>query len=216
MPTQNDFVLVIFWTVVFWFALVAGVAAPRPAAPVAGRLWLAPVLIAVVFVGATARAAVTGLRLPARAMQADWDFEYGLAPPEHLPAGSVFRWTETHAVWVASYNQPVVRLTYWVHHPDVATRPVHVQIGNQRRSFVDEWVRDTSSHTVFIRIDGWATPGSPTWRLGAGRLMLEARVDRTWRPSDTGGTDTRELGVGLSPTAICCVPAGANVLDSGR
>ena len=216
MPTQNDFVLVTFWALVFWFALVAGVVAPEPPRPVTGRAWLAVAGVAAVFVAATAWAAVTGLRLPERAVRADWDFEYGLAPPEQLPDGSPFRWTEAHAVWVASYDQPFVRLTYWVHHPDVASRPVHVQIGDETRSFVDEWVRDTASHTVYIRIDGWAAPGMPGWHLGAERLMLETRVDRTWRPSDSGGTDTRDLGLGISPLAVCCLPAGLNALDSRR
>jgi O-antigen ligase len=216
MPTQNDFVLVMFWTVVFWFAIAAGVVVASPAEPVSGRRWLWPVAVAIVFAAASAWAAVTGLRLPERAMRGDWDFEYGLAPAEHLPDGSVFRWTEGHAVWVASYDRPIVRLTYWVHHPDVATRPVHVQIWTQSRSLVDEWLQDNASHSVYVRINGWAAPGSPDWRPGAERLMLETRVDRTWRPSDTGGTDTRELGIGLSPVVVLSPPSGLNTLDSGR
>jgi hypothetical protein len=216
MPTQNDFVLIMFWTLVFWFALVAGVVTPEPPRAAAGWIWLPGVAVTALFVAATAWAAVTGLRLPARAKVADWDFAYGLAAPEHLPDGSMFRWTTDRAVWVASYDQPIVRLTYWVHHPDVATRPVHVRIGDESTTFVDEWLRDSASHTVYVRIDGWAAPQSPGWRLGAGRLVLEARVDRTWRPSDTGGTDTRALGIGISPMAVCCLPAGVNALDSHR
>ena len=216
MPTQNDFVLVMFWATVFWFALVSGVAAPRPPQALGGRAWLAPVALAAVFVAATAWVAATGLRLPARAMRADWDFAYGLAAPEPLPDGSTFRWTEAHAVWVASYDQPLVRVTYWVHHPDVATRPVHVRIGDESGRLVDEWLHDTASHTVYVRIDGWAPAQAVGSDAGARRLMLEAWVDRTWRPSLTGGTDTRDLGVGISPVAVCCLPAGVKALDSKR
>ena len=216
MPTQNDFVLLTFWTFVFWLALVGGFVPTVASKPIAVRAWIAPLALAAAFVGVTTHASVTGLRLPQRAMKADWDFEYGIAPAEHLADGTAFRWAGAHAVWVANYEHPLVRLTYWVHHPDVAAHPVHVQIRDQSRTLVDEWLHDTAPHTVYVRIDGWAEPRGEGWHLGADRLMLETWVDRTWRPSDRGATDTRELGLGVSPVAVCCLPAGAMALDSGR
>jgi O-antigen ligase len=216
MPTQNDVVLLTFWAVVFWLALVAG-AVPRAARsrPVAGGAWLGAIFLVAAFVGATARMSVEHLRVPFRAMRADWDFAYGLAPEEHLPDGTPFRWTGLRAVWVEASSQPFVRVTYWVNHPDVADHPVHVQVSDATHSVVDVLLRDTAPHVIYLRIVGWAAPGQAGWHTGAGRLMLQVEVDRTWRPSRAGQADTRDLGLAVSLKSVCCVPVGAFALDMG-
>jgi hypothetical protein len=214
MPTQNDFVLLMFWTFVFWVAVLAGVTTDGPRPSSAG-VWVGLGVLTAAFVAATAWVAVAGLRLPLRAVQADWDFDYGSTAPEPLPDGSTFRWTGSHAVSVAYYDQKFVRLTFWVSHPNVAESPVHVQIRDQHRTLVDTWLRDTSPHVLYIQIRGWAEPRGEGWHLGANRLMLETRVDRTWRPSDQGASDLRDLGLALSAAAVRVLPEGTNPLDSG-
>jgi hypothetical protein len=75
---------------------------------------------------------------------------------------------------------------FWAHHPDVATRPVHVTLTSPCGVLFDEDLTSNTSMSV-----GMALP--------EGQRTLEAtvRVSRTWSPADAGEADDRQLGVGI-------------------
>jgi hypothetical protein len=75
---------------------------------------------------------------------------------------------------------------FWAHHPDIAARPVHVTLTSRCGVLFDEDLTSPESMSVGIT-------------LPEGRRTLEAsvHVSRTWKPSDAGDADERELGVGI-------------------
>ena len=84
-------------------------------------------------------------------------------------------------------TQPWLKLTAWVTHPDAAERPVAIRVRVDGRLVIDAARRDAE------RVTGWiAVPP------GRSRAVVRTSVDRTWRPSEHGGTDTRELGLAIA------------------
>ena len=161
-----------------------------------------------VYAGLVHWESVTALRVPFRAVDVGWPYDHGFYDREVRPDGSAFRWTSERAVSVFETRQAPRRdgyfvLTFWVNHPDVATRPVHVKIWRRRTLIADVTLTDTKPVTryLFVPYDEVA-------------LMLEMSVDRTWRPSDQGAADTRALGLGVADFVFTpTVPPGGIRID---
>jgi hypothetical protein len=187
MPTQDAAVTVTFWALVFWYTLL--VTPPAGAALrwlAAGRVWIAVWVLTLVYVGGLACISRGALRVPHRAQRADWDYSYGFYKPEAAGTADEFRWASRRAVAVVPPTDRRIEVTAWTHHPDIVERPVDLKVWIDGVPLLDS------------RRDG----GEPiTWAVripeGQTRVLIETWVDRTWRPSDRGEADTRELGPGV-------------------
>jgi hypothetical protein len=188
MPTQNPLVLYWFLALVGWFAwLVPDPALHRETHAREPRVaWVVVAALAIAYAAGHLLLAAGALHPIQRAQRANRDYVIGAYPPEPLPAGNEFRWTgrEAHFVWAAKNRFMAIRL--WAHHPDIASRPVHVTLTSPCGVLFDEDLTSDSSMSL-----GMALP--------AGQRTLEAtvRVSRTWSPADAGGPDPRHLGVGI-------------------
>jgi hypothetical protein len=209
VPTMNPVVLVTFWTFVCWHTKVVVADAPRasPAVSARGRAWPWAVAIglAVAYAASVHWVSLTSLRVPFRALAVGWPYDHGFFDPEHRAGDGVFRWTEERAVAVIQTPRTdgYLTLTFWVSHPDVATRPVRVQIWRGRTLVIDEELRDSTPVTRYLHV-----------RADQVAVMIETSVDRTWRPSEHGSSDTRALGLGMADwTFNCCPPPGARRID---
>ena len=183
---QDGAVLMTFWVLTFWAArLVEFPSGPDPASSC--KAWAAVVGLALLSAGSQAYVGMHRLRPPLRAAAVGWGYTYGFYGPEQHPVVGSFRWTRKRAVTVLPVREPRLRLRMFVHHPDVAQRPVRVTVWVDDRRVLDVAFRDRQVHT-------WDIP-LPTDRP---RVALTVRVSRTWRPADYGASDRRELGVGLA------------------
>jgi hypothetical protein len=203
MPTQNVAVTLTFWTLVFWYAQLAG-GAPRSAlagvslpsdvhhasgAPIgssfrtSGRAWLAVWAVAVVSVAGTAYSARHELRVPARAARFGWPYAYGWYGPE-TDANGEFRWAGHRAVAVVDANRPWMKLTVSVNHVDIARRPVDVRIWRDREEVLAATLHNHDPITEYVSVPN-----------GHSRVVLETWVNRVVRPADFGVPDARELGL---------------------
>jgi hypothetical protein len=75
---------------------------------------------------------------------------------------------------------------FHVEHPDIGTHPVKVRIMTACQTLVDEFVTDASPYARAYEIPP-----------GESRIVFDTDVSRTWRPSDVGKADTRELGLAV-------------------
>jgi O-antigen ligase len=194
VPTMNPVVLITFWTFICWHARLVGpsVSAIDPVAATRAWPWALAIALAVVYAGCVHWESVTALRVPFRAVDVGWPYDHGFYDREVRPDGSAFRWTGERAVAVFETRQTPRRdcylaVTFWVNHPDVATRPVHVKIWRRRTLIAEVTLSDSRPITryVFCPYDQVA-------------VMLELAVDRTWRPSERGASDARALGLGVA------------------
>lgn len=219
MPTQNAGVAFTFWTFVFWYVRLVD----RPGAPAtaglrarpvaadldagsahAGRLrapfgrrgtWTLVVLLVTAYAAGTLYAARGGLRVPYRAargaanVDGAWSYQYGLYSVERSPARGEFRWTKRKAVAVVpapARRRPWMRLTVWASHPDARQHPLSARVWGYGRD-------------VVIDVDDW--DGSPITRylpVEYGHTFVETWISRTWKPSEHGSHDTRDLGMALA------------------
>jgi hypothetical protein len=188
MPTQNPLVLLWFFALVAWFSALVPENRPRDEASVTGTriLWVAACGLAIAYAAGHMLLAVGSLSVVERAERAQREYVAGAYPPEPLPGSNEFRWTgqDTRFVWPAKTRWLVVR--FWAHHPDIATSPVHVTLTSPCAVLFDEALTTTASVSLGI-----------TLPEGQAILTASLHVSRTWRPSDFGGDDTRELGVGI-------------------
>ena len=189
VPTQNASVTLAFWTFVFWYVrLVGGPEVSSAATPLPRVAWAVMLAVVAALLVGTAWEARGSLRVPNRAARFDFPYRYGAYPEEVDEDGHTFRWTRERAVFVEPAEQRRLQVSAWVGHPDVMRRPVRVQVWVGGRRVID---RDWRAHapvtrTVDIRSD---TP----------RVVIEARVSRTWRqPDPAGGERPRDLGVALA------------------
>ena len=75
--------------------------------------------------------------------------------------------------------------------PDASQKPLEVKVWRDRSLILRALRRDGSALTRYVRM-----------RDGAAWVMLQIETDRTWRPSEYGSTDARELGVAVAPWAF--------------
>jgi len=185
VPTQTPIVMLTFMLLVAWATWLM----PFPAR-VAGRTtptwaWIAALLLAVTYAGGQLVLAGGPLAVTERARRAQRLYAVGTYPPE-LMKGREFNWTKGDAsfIWPAKTRWLVLRV--WAQHPDMAAEPVHVTLTSPCGVLVDEALETP-------------TPVSIGVTLPDGQRTLEAHmhVSRTWRPSEHGSNDERDLGAGI-------------------
>ena len=206
LPTQETFVALMPWLLVFWYLQLspdarARVAQPTRLAPAAG--WGLAWCGVVVFAALTLRVGWTEFRPPLRAVRADWPFTAGfhdLETPADRPA---FQWTEGRAIQVFPIAGPWLKLTVRGGSPDVATRPARLTVWRSGRRIIDVTRTTNEPETWYVAS-----------RAGEKQMMLEFGVSPTWRPSAPGsGGDERELGVAVDDwTFVAAPPPGATVI----
>lgn len=174
MPGQDAAVTMTFWVLACWFAADARILDRSRTGALTGIRWIGIVVLVCACVAA--RAADGDLRPPFRAARFGVPYSYGFIDGQpsftNLP----------RAVTVISSPKPWLKFTYWVEHPDAATRPVRVQIWRDHDRIVDRKLYNDVRVTKYI-----AVPGDNK------RFVLEVEVDRMFIPSG----DTREHGLNL-------------------
>lgn len=187
--TQNPAILFLFLTIIFWLSLEV-----RPSNPSIvktphrwSRLSLAlmGIFLSTFLIGQLVLS-LTSLSPPIRAVRRGWNYEYGFYPAEHHPVFGSFRWTRKHAVTTLSVHSSKLVISYFVTHPDIHRNPVHVRVSVNNRVLIDTWIKDHDIHTRNIYLPSKFS-----------RIFLRVDTNRTWRPSEYGSQDARELGVGL-------------------
>lgn len=179
MAGQNFQVALTAMTFVAWLHAVPGSQEPAGARAHGKTRAIAFVALLMFLAGAT-RSATGDLRPAFRAVRFDFDYMYGFYFDPDVT------WTAAHGVTVPRSPKPWMKLTYWVSHPDSDEQPVDVEVWRDRERVVDRPLRRDQRVVEYIRVPGEGK-----------RFVLEVEVDRTWRPSDYGQGDRRELGLGM-------------------
>ena len=193
MPTQNPLVLLMFFACAARFETLtrgeqilnpdARVPAPDRRLPMIA--WAAAFLIAVGYAGAQLVLARGPLKPLERAAHTNRDYIIGTYPGESLPQGQ-FRWTRRRATFALAAQSRHLMIRYHVEHPDVATHPVRLRISTPCQTIVDRVFTDMS-------VDGQALELPE----GQTRVVFDTEVSRTWRPTDFGKLDRRDLGAAV-------------------
>jgi hypothetical protein len=191
MPTQSPAVALTFWTFAFWYVLLVDSPALRHDPARTPREIRAPWplvwAIAIVFVAGTAYVAATDLRVPYRALRADWYYVSGLSKPVVRPDGVELRTTEKKAVEVFPVEKHWLKLTIWANHPDAERDPVEIKIWRNRELILRAVARDATPITRYVQAPA-----------GQRRMMIQTWVERTWRPGDFGKPDSRPRGLSVA------------------
>jgi hypothetical protein len=186
MPTQNPLVLLMFFACAARFeVLTRGEPIPNPESRIPAIAWAAAFLIAVAYAGAQLVLARGPLKPLERAARTNRDYITGTYPSEPLPQGQ-FRWTRRRATFALAAQSTHLMIRYHVEHPDVGSHPVRMRIATPCQTIVDRVFTDMS-------VDGQAL----VLPEGQARVMFETEVSRTWRPTDFGKPDRRELGAAV-------------------
>jgi hypothetical protein len=175
-PGQDPAIVITFWVFVFWYAADAGQRpADRPMPKVAG---IAALFLVLGY--AASPFLYADLRPPFRAARFNFNYTYGFYfDPE-------VSWSAGHGVTVPRAVKPWMKLTCWVSHPDANDDPVRAEVWRDGEPIINRRLRHGERVVQYVRVPG-----------GNKRFVLEAEVDRTWRPSDYGQQDTRELGLAM-------------------
>jgi hypothetical protein len=162
--------------------------------------WAAAFLIAISYAGAHLVLARGSLKPLERAARTNRDYIVGTYPSEPLPQGQ-FRWTHRRATFALGAQTTHLMIRYHVEHPDVGTKPVRLRITTPCQTIVDRLFTDMS-------VDGQALELSE----GQTRVVFDTEVSRTWRPTDFGKPDQRELGTAVEADFIAA-PAVVSSLE---
>lgn len=194
LPSQSAAITLTFWTLVFWFVLEQGVEEPSTTTS-----WSLPVAVLTVALvaghaGLTMVNAFGDLGPPQRAERFNWYYRYGYhtneqdgADLEPDPGGNPIgrRWTMKQSLAVIPVNGKALKFVAWIDHPDSDVHPVHTQVWADSQLLYEG---DLRRSPLFLDIP--ATPGKT-------HMVIETSIDRTWRPSDHGQRDRRDLGLSI-------------------
>jgi len=201
VAAMNTAVTLTFWTFAFWYIVLA---VPReederPSSRVLSRPLVAWTLIWVLVAACVAGTYTAGRRdlLPAnRAKRIGWDYHYGLYNLETGLEGA-YRWTQQKAVAVIPVRGRTLKLDAWTNDPEISQQPVEFKVWIDSTLVVDTRLRDGSHVTTFVPMPS-----------GDQRVVVRTWVSRTWRPSDHGSADKRELGVAVADWTFVERPPG--------
>jgi len=188
MPTQNPIVLLMFFYCIARFEILTR--APEGAPLRTAVAWAAAFLIAISYAGAHLVLARGPLKPLERAARTNRDYIIGTYPSEPLPQGQ-FRWTRRRATFALGAQTTHLMIRYHVEHPDVGIHPVRLRISTPCQTIVDRLFTDMS-------VDGQALELPE----GQTRVVFDTEVSRTWRPTDFGKPDQRELGAAVEADFI--------------
>ena len=199
MSGQSMTIVLTFWTLVFWFLMArSGGAEPSGSAldgsgnpngwPPRDNLWRAGATALVVVHGALTFAAARGDLLPRnRAARFGWDYSGGISDLEANPDGTPGRrWTGLKSMSTIPVRGKVLKFVGWIDHPDADAQPVHAEVWADGKSVFDGDLKRTD----VIRVDIPA-------REGRKQMVLHTEISRTFRPSQFGRSDRRDLGLAL-------------------
>jgi hypothetical protein len=183
-------IVITFWTFAFWYLSVVerpndfDSASQRHS--LRGATW-AVVLAVVAVHAATTYAAARGDLLPQhRAQRFGWYYRYGLHDLERPRDGGRGRiWTMKESLAVIPVEGRVLKFVCWIDHPD--SEPVTVKVWADSKLVLSSELRKGENAAIDI-------PAPP----GERRMIIETSVSRTFRPSDHGSNDTRELGLAMA------------------
>ena len=194
MPAQSIAIAITFWVFVFWLWSEARPSVdPAPAAILRNESQIAAAVLIAVHLGTTTVAAFGDLRPHNRAQRFDWFYRYGFlvtadgADLERDPGGNPIgrRWTMKDSLAVIPVKGKVLKFVAWIDHPDVDLKPVHIRVWADSMLVYEGLLRRTP-----LMLDIPAKPGKA-------HMLLETSIDRTWRPSDFGSRDSRDLGLSI-------------------
>ena len=197
MPAQSIAVVMTFWVFAFWVAAEQGSRIGVRGSGIGDRKAAAIAALALIAVhaGATTVNAFGDLRPRERAQRFNWYYRYGYHindndgyDREPDPGGNPImrRWTMRQSLAVIPVKGKVLKFVAWVDHPDVDQKPVHTQVWADSKLVYEG---DLGRSPLFLDIP--ATPGKT-------HMIVETKIDRTFRPSDSGkSTDRRELGLSV-------------------
>lgn len=188
MPGQSLPVILTFWVLVFWYVSVKGpAAAADPRSSWRAATWGATAALIIVHAALTLADARGDLLPRHRAMRFGWDYRYGISNLEPNPDGSPGRrWTGLKSLSVIPVKGAVLKFVAWVDHPDADDRPVHVRVWVDSALVHD----DDLKRSAAIALDIPAPPGKT-------HMLIETEISRTWRPTEFGRGDRRELGLAV-------------------
>ena len=190
VPAQSTAVTLTFWVFAFWYIVLAVPRARenRTLVPPGGAAWgwVLMVVLVAAHAAVTLSAARGAMRVPQRALRIGWNYTYGFYDLERPQGGDAYRWTTKDAVTVIPAGRGRLKLTLWIAHPDASDRPVDVRVWRNGELVVQATLRDHTHLTQYVPVPE-----------GASRLLIRTWVSRTWRPSDHGSRDTRELGMAV-------------------
>jgi hypothetical protein len=195
MPAQSIAIVMTFWSFAFWLWLERMPAGESPA-PLEWpkKAVVAAALLIAVHAGMTTVDAFGNLRPHNRAERWDWYYRYGFhtndrdgADLEPDPGGNPIgrRWTMKDSLAVIPVKGKVLKFVAWLDHPDADVKPVHARVWADSKLVFEGDLRRAP-----LMLDIPATPGKT-------HMLIETAIDRTWRPSDFGSRDTRELGLSI-------------------
>jgi hypothetical protein len=195
MPGQSIAIVMTFWTFAFWLWLERTPAGEPPAkVEWPKKSAVAAVVLIAAHAGMTTVDAFGDLRPYNRAQRWDWYYRYGFhtndidgADREPDPGGNPIprRWTMRKSLAVIQVKGKVLKFVAWLDHPDSDQRPVHTRVWADSKLVFEGDLRRAP-----LMLDIPATPGKT-------HMLLETEIDRTWRPSDSGSRDTRDLGLSI-------------------
>jgi hypothetical protein len=211
VPTQDVLATLMFWTAAFFYiasvpASFAPALVPADAGEASGafgkRAVVAMSLLLAVYTPLSLWRATTTLRVPVRAQRVGWPYVYGFYDSEPDGSGGFQRWTTDHGVIV--FEAPTRHMLLTVRPNALAERrsrdPMRLRLEVNREVVLDREVVSAAPVEKYVDLTG-----KPQ------RVMIEARVNRTFRPSTAGLEDTRDLGLLLQWKFMDHPPANANV-----
>jgi CubicO group peptidase (beta-lactamase class C family) len=119
-------------------------------------------------------------------MSTDRDFVVGTYPPEDAQSSGQFRWTGRQATFLLKAPSRYLVIRYHIEHPDANRDPVNFELATRCQILVNELRNDSGTATVTLEL-GERQP----------YMQFDTEVSRTWRPSDFGRSDGRQLGVAI-------------------
>jgi hypothetical protein len=186
MAGQAMAIIVTFWTFAAWVAFERGL---EPNTRFAWSRRTVTLTTALVLLHAAVTFAhARGDLLPRnRAQRFGWPYNYGFFNLERDPGGGPDRrWTFERALATIPVQGRVLKFVGWIDHPDADEHPVQVLVWADSKLVFSGDLRRSASITLDIP----ATPGEK-------HLILETWISRTWRPSDYGRGDRRQLGLSV-------------------
>jgi O-antigen ligase len=189
MPAQAMAIVITFWVFAFWLQVEGGDSTQEKTSW--GRVaQVTAIALIVAHAGMTTVDAFGSLRPRERSQRFNWYYRYGYVQPDDVepdPGGNAIgrRWTMKKSLAVIPVKGKVLKFVAWIDHPDSDQRPVHARVWADSTLVYEG---DLRRSPLFLDI-----PAAP----GKKHLILETEIDRTWRPSDSGGRDRRELGLSV-------------------